>query len=100
MICDDVCKLVSEAPAAHGIFDPPQETMTEVFCQVESVSRTEFWRAQQAGLEPSYVLRLSEYADYDGQKIVVFRGKRWRVLRTYVTDHAIELTIGEAVHDA
>ena len=45
MICDDVCKLVSEAPAAHGIFDPPQETMTEVFCQVESVSRTEFWRA-------------------------------------------------------
>ena len=36
----------------------------------------------------------------DGQKIVVFRGKRWRVLRTYVTDHAIELTIGEAVHDA
>ena len=55
---------------------------------------------KQAGLEPSYVLKLSEYADYDGQKIVVFRGKRWRVLRTYVTEHAIELTIGEAVHDA
>lgn len=100
MICDDVCKLVNEAPQAHGIFDAPAETFTEVYCQVESVSRTEFWRAQQAGLEPGYVLRLSEYADYDGQKVVVFRGRRWRVLRTYVTDHAIELTIGEATHDA
>ena len=100
MICDDVCMLVNENPAAHGIFDKPQETTTEVFCKVQSVSRSEFWHAQAAGLEPSFVLTLSEYADYDGQKIVLFRGKRYRVLRTYVTDHSIELTIGEVVHDA
>ena len=101
MICDDVVSLVNEAPAAHGIFEAGvSETATQVFCQVESVSRSEYWHALQNGLEPSYVLRISEYADYGGQKIVVFRGRRYRVLRTYVTEHAIELTIGEATHDA
>lgn len=100
MICDDVVSLVNEAPAAHGIFEAHTETATQVFCQVESVSRTEYWHALQNGLEPSYVLRISEYADYAGQKVVIFRGRRYRVLRTYVTEHAIELTIGEATTDA
>ena len=101
MICDDVVSLVREAPAAHGIFEAGvSETATQVFCQVESVSRTEYWHALQNGLEPSYVLRISEYADYNGEKLVIFRGRRYRVLRTYVTEHAIELTIGEATTDA
>ena len=100
MICDDVCYLVDEDPRAHGIFAGRTEETTQCFCRVESVSRAEYWRAKAAGLEPSYVLTLSEYADYAGQKIVIFRGRRWRVLRTYVTEHAIELEIGEITADA
>jgi len=100
MICDDICYLIAENPQAHGVFDKPQEPEIPVFCQVLSVSRSEYWHALQNGIEPSFVLRLSEYADYHGEKIVRFREKRWRVIRTYVTDHAVELTIGEVTADA
>lgn len=100
MICDDVCYLVREDPRAHGVFAGRTEETVQRFCRVESVSRSEFWRAMQAGLAPSYVLRLSEAADYAGEKIVIFRERRWRVLRTYVSEHEIELEIGEATADA
>lgn len=100
MICDDVCYVINEAPQAHGVFEHRQETPQRLFCEVRSVTRSEFWRAQQNGLEPAYVLRISEWADYAGQKLLLFRGKRWRVLRSYVDGHAVELTIGPATVDA
>ena len=83
MINDDVITLVREAPKAHGIFEPAAETGRQVFCQVNSVTRSEFWRAHEAGLNPSYVFRLSEAEDYQGEKIVIYRGVRYRVLRAY-----------------
>lgn len=100
MICDDVCTLIQEDPAAHGIFDPAAETETQVFCTVQSVGRYEFFRALENGIEPRWVLRLTEFADYHGEKIVLFRGDRYRVIRTYVDSQAIELTIGEVKADA
>ncbi len=100
MICDDICYLIAENPQAHGVFDAPDEGEIPVFCQVLSVSRSEYWHALQNGIEPSFVLRFSEYADYHGEKLLRFRGKRWRVIRTYVTDHSVELTIGEVTADA
>lgn len=100
MICDDVCFLVRETPGAHGIFAPRSEELIQTFCQVESVTRAEFWRAQQAGIAPRWVLRLSEYADYHDEKVVIFRDRRWRVLRAFVDRQSVELVIGEATADA
>lgn len=100
MICDDVCYLIAEDPAAHGAFDRPTETARMVYCQVMSVGRAEFYRALSNGLTPSWVLRLSEAADYQDEKIVLFREKRWRVLRSYQDGMSVELTIGEATVDA
>lgn len=100
MVRDDVAYLVRENPEAHGIFDTATETRVMVYCQVESVGRAEFYRAQANGLLPRYVLKLSEYADYAGEKIVIYEGRRYRVLRSYVTAQAVELTIGEATVDA
>lgn len=100
MICDDICYVINESPQAHGVFEHHQEAPQRLFCEVRSVTRAEFWRAQQNGLEPAYVLRISEWADYAGQKLLLFRGKRWRVLRSYVDGHAVELTIAPATVDA
>lgn len=100
MICDDVITLVAETPEAHGIFEPAAETGRQVFCRVDSVTRAEFWRAHSNGLEPRYVFTLSEAADYHGEKIALWQGRRWRVLRTYVNGHAIELTVADATIDA
>lgn len=100
MIRDDVIYLVDEVPAAHGIFDAPQETRTMLFCQVHSVSRSEFWKAYENGLEPELVFRISEYEDYHGQKVLIYQGHRYRILRSYVSRHAVELTAAPATADA
>ena len=100
MLRDDAIMLVREVPRAHRVFDKPEEITTEVFCRVQSVARSEFWRAKENGLEPDILFTLSEYADYHDEKIVLYRGKRYRVLRTYVKNHAIELECGEVTADA
>lgn len=100
MICDDVITLVAETPEAHGIFEPAAEIGRQVYCRVDSVSRAEFWRAHSNGLEPRFVFTLSEAADYGGEKILLYQGRRYRVLRTYVAEHAIELTVADATIDA
>lgn len=100
MLRDDVITLVLEVPRAHGVFDTPEEKQMDVFCRVQSVARSEFWRAKQNGLEPVYIFTLSEYADYHDEKIVLYRGRRYRVIRTFVKDHEIELEVGEVTADA
>lgn len=100
MICDDVAYLISEDPAVHGTFDKPTETKTMCFVRVNSVTRSEFYKARDNDIVPLYVLTLSEYADYNGEKIVEFREKRYRVIRAFVLNHTVELTIGEATADA
>ena len=100
MIRDDVLQLVNENPAAHGIFDAPAETTTTVYWRVKSVTRAEFWRAFSNGIEPSLIFEISDYADYNGQKVVIYNGKRYRVVRTYVDAHAVELTVAEVTADA
>lgn len=99
MICDDVIYLVSENPAAHGVFDFPMETDKMCYCRVESVTRSEFYKARENGIQPLYMFVLSEYADYNGEKVVLYKGKRYRVIRSYVKNHTVELTVGEATAD-
>ena len=100
MICDDVICLIAEDPAAHGVFDTATEQGKLCYVRVESVTRSEFYRAKENGLEPTFVFVLSEYADYCGEKIVLYKGKRYRVIRTYVSNHSVELTVGEVTADA
>ena len=61
------------------------ETMHNVFCNVRSVSRSEFFAAGQIGLTPDYELTMFLY-DYDGEKIAVFENNRYAVYRTYRND--------------
>ena len=100
MICDDVIYLVSENPAAHGVFENTTETEKMCYCRVNSVTRNEFYKARENGIQPVYAFVLSEYADYNGEKIVIYKNKRYRVTRSYVKNHAVELTVEEATADA
>ena len=100
MICDDVITLIRETPQAHGVFDKPTEEEYRCYCRVNSVTRSEFYKARENGIEPVFVFELSEYADYNGEKIVVYKDKRYRVIRSYVTNHSVQLTVGEATADA
>lgn len=99
MIRDDVIYLVGENPASHGVFDKPTETLKMCYCRVNSVTRNEFYRALNNDLRPEYVFVLSEYADYNGEKLIIYNNKRYRVIRSYITEHAVELTVEEATDD-
>lgn len=99
MITQDVLTLIGETPAAHGVFDPPTYTERQVYCTVRSVGMNEFYRAMENALRPTFVFTLSDLAEYQGEKICVYRGTRYRVVRTYVANQSIELTVEEATVD-
>lgn len=94
-----VLTLIEENPAAHGIFDKPVETGRAVFCTIRSVGYNEYYRALEHDLHPTLVFTLADYAEYQGEKICVFEGQRYRIIRTYQTGGAIELTVEEATVD-
>ena len=55
----------------------------EVFVKPRSVSRSDFYQAAQSGLKPSIVLLISTAEDYQGEKVVLYEGKEYTVLRVY-----------------
>ena len=99
MVRADVIDLIGENPEAHGIFDPPSEGARTVFCEVRSVGFNEYYTALSHGLNPTVVFRLTERDDYKGEKILTWNGKRYRVVRTYTDNEAIELTAEEITAD-
>ena len=101
MVKADVIKLIKESPAAHGVFDSTvTKTARTVYCTVRSVGRTEIYHALSAGLQPEYIFELAHFFEYQGEKLVEYRGIEYRVIRTYVTDtDTIEITVERSNHD-
>ena len=95
MIFRDVITLIGENPAAHGVFDEVKETERQVYCSVRSVGMTEAYTALSHGLHPEFVFTLSDYADYQGEKLCEYQGVRYRIVRTYRANQGIELTVEE-----
>lgn len=54
----------------------------DVFCQVDSVTRAEFFDAGRNGLNPQYRFTVF-YADYNGEETIVYKGKAYGVYRTF-----------------
>lgn len=70
----------------------PAETKTNVLCDLKSVTRSEFYSAAQAGLNPEQVFEINGF-EYNGETEVEFLGERYSVIRTYRTGYeVIELT--------
>lgn len=92
--------LLRESPEAHGVFDAPTETPVTVLAEIRSVTRSEYYQAESAGIHPELVFRLTDYADYNGEKVFTYNGERWRVIRTYSDGQALEITAGRATNDA
>lgn len=59
----------------------------EVFCQVHSVTRSEFFQAGRNGLNPTFMFTVFQ-ADYEGEEVCSFRGKDYSIYRTYLPANA------------
>ena len=72
-----------------------QEALTErdVFCQVDSVTRNEFFEAGRNGLNPEFRITMFKY-DWEGESLVRYNGKTYSVYRTYFDrDDILELYV-------
>ena len=58
----------------------------EVMCQVDSVTRAEFFEGGRSGLNPQFRMTMFR-GDYEGESKVEFEGKTYAVYRTYLTDN-------------
>ena len=88
----DAIELIVETPSVHGVFETPIESTRTVLCEVRSVTRNEVYQAMAVGVNASIVFVLSLAEDYNDEKECLYKGKRYRVIRTYVADDGIELT--------
>lgn len=93
MMRADVIDLITENAAAHGVHDAVTETARTVYCTVRSVTRSEFYNALNAGVQQEYVFVLALAEDYQGERVVRYHGRKFRVVRTYMTaGDGIEIT--------
>lgn len=60
------------------------ETMSsrDVYCQVDSVTRSEFFEGGRNGLNPEFRFTMF-FGDYNGEQTVVYNGNTYSVYRTY-----------------
>ena len=101
---EDVITLISVGDREFDSWGIPQESSykrRQVLCDVRSAGRSEFYQAANAGLKPELVLVLANFADYQGERVVVFEGKEYTVLRTYRRPDRdrLELTLEERVEN-
>lgn len=54
----------------------------DVFCQVDSVTRSEFFEGGRNGLNPEYRMKVF-FADYNGEKLLVYNGLTYSIYRTF-----------------
>lgn len=76
------------------------EEARNVWAQVRSISQTEFYQAQTAGMKPSYKFILKTSRDYMGEKFLIYDGTKYEIQRTFITPaDEIELTAYGGVRD-
>lgn len=86
MLYRDTARLISTQAAedAEG-YETVRESAAEVFVDVKSVRREEFYRSMQAGVELTIAFDV-RCCDYGGQTRVEYDGKQYRVVRAYSPD--------------
>lgn len=71
------------------------ETERQVYCDVRSITRAEWFEAGRNGMQPIYIFAMFG-PDYEGEQIVEYEGKRYGVYRTYRgRNETIELYVEE-----
>lgn len=85
MALSDVILLVSVTASERDPNGVPIEVETnrQIYCKVTSVSQSEFFGGGRNGLKPE--LKFQIFAgDYQDEPVVVYKGRRYAVYRTYL----------------
>lgn len=87
-------RLVPTGKDADGFELPPTEERRLIFCNKLNIGQGEFYKATQAGIKVEAKCEVHT-ADYHGETLCEFEGKKYGVLRTYSPDSGefTELTL-------
>lgn len=82
----DVCKLIDYTFEKNKYGVPEKkESPKDVFCEVHSISRSEFFNGAQAGLKPELKFTIFRF-DYSGETVLEYKGVRYVIYRTFNQD--------------
>lgn len=97
---DDVITIISKTRTGTDDYGNQTHAISskEVLCNVNSVYRDEYYSAGNVGLKPSYTVTMHGF-EYNGEQKIVYEEKEYDVLRTYVDEDLLELTVGEKIGD-
>ena len=76
------CSLIAFNPDAHEVGTAVSETQRTVKCQELSLTQAEMYQAGGDGLNPEAKLLIPYDRDYHGERELVYRGERWKVMRS------------------
>ncbi len=91
----------SEERDANG--DPvTREQISEmVYAEIKSIGQSEFYQAQTADKKPQFKFKITDYQDYQGQKYLLYKDVKYKILRTYQTSsNELEITCYGGVRNA
>lgn len=72
-----------------------EEVKTTLLCRKKSITRSEFYQANKAGIRPNIVVDIRSF-EYENQELAIFEGKKYRIIKTYLIDsETLELTLTE-----
>ena len=66
------------------------ETERQVYCEVYSITQTEFYAAANTELNPEYRFDIF-FGDYHGEDVCLYHGNRYAIYRTYRRGDNLEL---------
>ena len=80
---DDVITLITKTMTTDDTgFPIAEETEYETYCQVDSITRAEFFDAGKAGMTPEYMFTVNA-VEYSGQTECMYDGKKYTIYRVF-----------------
>ena len=90
---DEIGYLIKRTAEPNAAGDPvKKESRREVFLTPYDVGMKEFYNAAAVGLKPQKKFLLTDYMDYEGETLLEYEGRRYRIERGYQRGNALELT--------
>ena len=75
------CELIAFDPDAHEVGTAVTETRRTVKVQELSLTQADIYQSGGEGLSPEAKLLIPYDKDYDGERELIYKGDRWRIIR-------------------
>lgn len=97
MLFSETANLIKQTFTINAVGDSiAAETSRTVFVEFQSIGLKRKIDALATGLNVEFKLLLKDIAEYDDEKIIEYKGKRYNVKNVFIRDdQAVELTVGE-----